>query len=208
MNTTETSKLKQALKYWILGKATTDSEWYDVLRAMVLAEKYHQKTRKNGSPEFSHQLNIVSFLRTLTPLLENPVSVMITAFLHDTYEDYPESEEEIKLQFPDQYNYIIRVSKVRNGNKISYEQYFSEMANCLICSVVKAVDRIHNISTMQGIFSDDKQRAYADVELRDWFLPMLKTARNEFPQQESVYENLKTVLHLQRSMILNNLNSK
>ncbi len=152
LNTTEFKKLRLSFRYWILGKAEENKDYFRVLKALNIAEKYHTNQRKDGSPELIHQYSIVSYLRTIHKSLINPVEVFIVAILHDTYEDYPESEQELKEIFPELFVLFERVSKVRNGSKIPYEQYFGEMQDCPTCSIVKLADRIHNISTMVGVF--------------------------------------------------------
>lgn len=194
------TKKKIALRYRILGISEIDQSFYKVAKAMNLAEKYHNGTRKDGSPEFSHQVQIVEHLMTMHRNLINPVAVLVAGFLHDTFEDYPESEKEIIKMFPEMADHIIRISKERYGNKITYEQYFGEMAECEVTSIVKLVDRIANISTMTGAFSSEKQLEYVE-EVDKWFLPMLKKARRKFPEQELAYENLKSILVMQQQMI-------
>ena len=179
MKKTEYKKLLQSLRYWILGVAETKPEYYLVLQALNVAEKYHTGRRKNDEHEFSHQITIISYLKTLHLYFKDPISVFIVAILHDTIEDYPESADEIKLLFEKQFDMIMRISKIRNGIKIPYEQYFSEMQNCEVCSIVKLVDRMANISTMFNAFSLEKQRSYVD-ELSLWFLPMLKFSKRKF----------------------------
>ena len=195
-------KLKVSFRYWLIGKAEENPDYYRVLDAMEVAEKYHNGKRKDGSPEFTHQIMICMYLKTLHKHFKDPVKVFIVALLHDTLEDYyEESKRELQVKFPEEYEYFVRISKVREGVKIPYEQYFGEMKNCSICSIVKLADRIANISTMIGVFSYDKQTQYLE-EVNTWFLPMLKHARRMFPQQESAYENLKMLLQVQRDTIL------
>lgn len=201
MNSTDFKKLKQSFRYWVLGKAEHDPEYYKVLEALEVAEKYHVGKRKDGQPEFSHQIAICSFLRTIHKYFKDPVSVFIVALLHDTPEDYKESIPEIQQRFPKQAPMTICISKVRNGEKIPYETYFGGMKDCHVCSIVKLADRIANISTMLGVFTLEKQDKYLK-DLEDWFLPMLKYAKRMFPEQEPAYENMKTILILQRDLIL------
>ena len=200
LNTTEFKKLRQAFRYWTLGKAEEDKNYFDILKALNIAEKYHTGQRKDGTPELIHQYSIVSYLRTIHKSLINPVDVFIVAILHDTYEDYPESEQELRDSFPDLFNHFVRVSKIRDGQKIPYEQYFGEMEKCDVCSIVKLTDRIHNISTMIGVFSEEKQNKYLE-EVDTYFFPMLKTAKRLFPEQENAYENLKSMLTVQKETI-------
>tara|TARA_B100000700_G_scaffold69353_2_gene76903 strand:- start:17561 stop:18181 length:621 start_codon:yes stop_codon:yes gene_type:complete len=202
LNTTEYKKLRLSFRYWILGKAEENKYYFRVLKALNIAEKYHTGERKDGSPELIHQYSIVSYLRTIHKSFINPVDVFIVAILHDTYEDYPESEEELKKEFPDLFDYFVRISKVRNGEKISYQQYFGEMQECDVCSIVKLTDRIHNISTMIDVFSLEKQDKYLE-EVDLYFFPMLKHAKRLFPEQENAYENLKSILTVLKETIKN-----
>ena len=50
----------------------------------------------------------------------------------------------------------------------------------------------------------EKQTNYLD-EVNQWFLPMLKTARRNFTQQEQAYENIKVFLKVQATHIRLNL---
>ena len=55
-------KLKVSFRYWLSGKAEENPEYYRVLEAMEVAEKYHNGKRKDGSPEFTHQITICMYL--------------------------------------------------------------------------------------------------------------------------------------------------
>jgi hypothetical protein len=204
MNEVGFEKLKLTLRHKIQGMAYTNKKYNVVLKAFNLAEKYHNGKRKDGQPEFSHQLMIVAYLLTIEKSLVNAPMVILAALWHDLYEDYydefPEVVDEMKAISEEGFIYSYRLAKVRDGEKISYEQYFKEMTSCIICSIVKLVDRASNISTMVGIFTVEKQTNYLD-ELNMWFFPMLKQARRLFPEQESAYENIKTILIIQRDTI-------
>jgi len=60
---------------------------------------------------------------------------------------------------------------------------------------VKIVDRIHNLSTMAGVFSLEKEAKYIN-DVHVYFYPMIKQARRLHPTQEAVYELLKSTLSL------------
>lgn len=201
MNSTEYKKLKVAFRYWLLGMAEHNAGYYRAVQALDLAEKYHEGLRKNGRHEFSHQITICQYLRTLHRYFILPEQVFIVALLHDTYEDYPESETEIRALFEDEFSMIRRISKVRDGKPIPYKQYFGEMSECMVCSLVKGVDRLANISTMLTVFSPGKQQEYLE-EIDRWFFPMIKDARRLFPQQEPAYENIKSALSMMQQTIL------
>lgn len=196
MNTTDYQKLLQSIRSQFLGMAKQDSSYNDCLRALDFAEKIHTGTRKDGkTKEFYHQLSLVGFLITQHHNLEDPRSVYVAAILHDTPEDYPEFIAEIAAKFPKDVDNAIGLSKIRDGELIPYSVYFKHMATSPVLSVVKLVDRIHNASTMAGVFSPEKMRKYIG-EIVQWFLPMAKQARRNFPQQEAFYEMAKSVLSM------------
>lgn len=201
MNSTEFKKLKQSFRYWVLGKAENEPEYYKVLKALEIAEKYHTGKRKGGQPELSHQIAICSYLRTIHKYFIDPVAVFVVALLHDTPEDYKESIPEIQKELPEYAPMTMTMSKVREGKGIPYPVYFGEMTVCPVCSIVKLADRIANVSTMIGVFSIEKQDRYLQ-DLIDWFFPMLKKAKRLFPEQEPAYENAKTFLHIIRDSII------
>lgn len=206
MNTTEFSKLKMASRYWLLGMAEHDSSYRQTLRAFEFMLETHQGLRKDGvTLEAYHQLSIFSMIRAMYKLLDKPSLTLTVCLLHDTYEDYPDTHADLLRMFPEAYNEIVRVSKIREGKKISYDQYFSEMTYCPVTSIVKLVDRIHNLSTMQGVFSLEKEQKYVD-EVNEYFIPMIKKSRRLFPSQESAYELIKCSMNLLVSSIQFRLN--
>jgi (p)ppGpp synthase/HD superfamily hydrolase len=205
MNNVEFKKLRNTIRSELQGMAKLDKRYYIVLKGFNLADKYHSGKRKDGQPEFSHQLMIVGYLLTIIDSLENAPMVILAALWHDLYEDYHNKCSLLvglmKAISEEGFIYAVRLSKIRDGKKISYEQYFKEMSECIVCSIVKLVDRASNISTMIGVFDFDKQDGYLQ-DLIDWFFPMLKKAKRLFPEQKSAYENVKSFLTCQRDTIV------
>lgn len=195
---TDYSKLRLHLRGWLQGRAVDNSAFYDCLRAMDFAEQYHKGVRKDGlTPEFKHQIEIAQYLRTLHTSLQYPAQTITAALLHDVVEDYDIDLAIIRELFGDMVaDAVWRLTKKYRGTKKSMEDYFAELAKCPIASAVKGADRINNLQSMKGVFTKEKQISYAK-EVVDFFLPMLKTARRAFPQQEPVYENIKLVLSFQ-----------
>ena len=107
MKNNDLKKTRAAFRYWLLGMAEHNSDYFKVLKAMTIAEKYHTGKRKDGSHEISHQYMIVLYLKTLYKYFSDPVAVFIVALLHDTYEDYPESAAELMEAFPEYYHLFV-----------------------------------------------------------------------------------------------------
>ncbi|MFK4135919.1 hypothetical protein ACI2KR_27095 [Pseudomonas luteola] len=197
MNSTEPSKLRRILYAKLVGMASVDPSYLVCLKAFDYAELHHTGVRKDKvTPEINHQHNILGFMLTQIRNLSNPAIVLAVIMLHDTLEDNGELEDEIKGLFPDLFVYIRRISKVRRGIKLSNELYYSEMAECPVSSVGKGADRAHNLSTSLGVLSNEKLEE-ALTETRQYVLPMLKKARHNFPEQEMIYELIKSVINIQ-----------
>ena len=206
MNTTEYKKLKSVIKGKLLGMAAIDKDYLRAVNAFNFAEKIHSGFRKDGvTPEFYHQLSILGYAISLHALIDQACSVYVSILLHDVDEDYPGVIDELKTLREDDLVRCKTISKkehfkLANGRYESVlkdtEQYFSEISKCPVSSVSKGLDRSHNLSTMAGVFTLDKQLNYAKQVESD-FLPMLKIARILFPSQEPVYEIIKSNLSLQ-----------
>ena len=180
--------------------------WYKALAALELARSLEVGFRKDGStPRFHHQLQVARLVATLLPHLMYPEETLAAAFLHDLREDHPREVDAgaLAAQFgPLVAEAVWNLSKKSGGLHKDYPTYFEELARDPVASVVKLCDRVHNLHTMQGVWSPEKQREYAD-EIRTWFFPMIKAARRRFPRQYAAYENLKITLVIQYEMIYN-----
>ncbi|MBC8427352.1 MAG: HD domain-containing protein [Proteobacteria bacterium] len=196
VTTNSYKKLIVSMRYWLLGRNYTRA-----VDAMELALEHHIGLRKDEvTPEFQHQLEIAHFIRTL-PLENNMENCLIVAFLHDLPEDYDYSLEKIREQFGTSVRDAVwLVTKEYEGMKKDNKKYYEQIAENGIASIVKGVDRIHNIQSMQGVFTETKQKLYIQ-EVKDHMCLMLKVARRKFPIYEPAYENIKYVLSWQIQLI-------
>lgn len=190
------AKLMISMRYWLLGR-----EYYNAIDAMEFALQFHTGFRKDGvTPEFEHQVNIAHYVRTLSGVMY-PEETLSTVFLHDVREDYGVEDSEIRNRFGNMVaDAVDAMTKEFRGVRRSEEHVFATIANNPIASIAKGGDRIHNLNSMVGVFSTEKQKAYVD-EAKTYFFPMLKTARRQFPKQEAAYENIKHMLTTQITLV-------
>lgn len=192
-------KQLSTMRGWLDGRG-----YYKAMDALELVRGLEVGTRKDGqTPKFHHQLSIARLITTLAPHLLHPEETIVAAFLHDVIEDHGDTWTPEKLE--ERFGHMVaeavwKLSKKAPDVSKEYPYYFGEMCSCPIASIVKLADRSHNLQTMQGVFSVEKQKAYVeDVEV--YFLPMGKVARRNFPQQYPAYENLKILLRCQCELI-------
>lgn len=182
-------KMKIALRAFLQGR-----KYYTALRAMDFAEQRHNGTRKDGQPEFSHQVSQALYAITMVDLLMFPEETICVIFLHDIIEDKHVSHKELVELFGKVIgDATLKMSKVVDGMRIPDDIYYKVLATCPIASIAKGFDRVHNLMTMLGGFKPEKQKSYI-AETLEKTVPMLKTGRRSFPEQQPVYENIKFVM--------------
>jgi (p)ppGpp synthase/HD superfamily hydrolase len=198
----DTAKKLSVLRQLLIG-----AKYFRALRALEFAQTYHTGIRKDGvTPEFDHQLSIALYVMTLPDLIHREATIA-AVLLHDISEDYSVSRLEIINLFPGSAEFAIlvadgvdKVTKKYRGRIKDEDMLFDAMAEDPIASIVKPADRSHNLQTMVGVFTVEKQIAYIDfAETR--VLPMMKIARRRFPEQTNAYENTKHVIKGQIELI-------
>lgn len=186
-------KLFIALRYYCMGAKYTKA-----LKAMEFARRIHTGKRKDGiTAEFQHQVEIALYLTTLKDVMNEEEGIAV-ALLHDTMEDYEH------VTYPDIVNEtdmsIADACELLNKNGKKPENYFGDIGSHPVASLVKGSDRVHNINSMKGVFTPEKQQEYIK-EAEQWFLPMLKNARNKFPEQTRAYFNIEHMLRSQINLL-------
>lgn len=192
-------KQRAVMRGWLEGKG-----FYLAADALELVKGLELGTRKDQqTPKFHHQLSVARLISTLTPHMMFPEETVTAAFLHDILEDHGDewTVERLKERFgPRIAEAVWALSKKSKGFTKTYEAYFAGMTACPIASLVKLADRAHNVQTMVGVFTVEKQRMYLE-EVEQWFYPMIRQARRNFPRQYPAYENLKILLRCQMTLI-------
>jgi len=197
----EARHIKQlaVMRGWLEG-----AKFYVAADALELVRGLEKGTRKDGkTPKFHHQLSVARLLTTLRKEFTFPEETIAAAFLHDILEDHGDvwTREKLEVRFGTRIaDAVWNLSKKTNGLVKEYDRYFADMTACCIASIVKLADRAHNLQTMQGVFSYEKQAAYV-AEVDRWFYPMIRQSRRNFPRQYPAYENLKITLRNQCSLI-------
>ncbi len=193
-------KLFLSLRYFLIGR-----RYNTALKAFDLARRYHTGKRKdNITPELQHQVEIALYVITLKDVMDEEMTIA-ASMLHDLKEDYPVRDGEITAITGS--SYLEDVCNTLNKKGKDYDLYFSEIAKSPTTSIVKGADRIHNINSMGGVWSAEKQQSYVD-EVKKYFLPMLKTSRSLFPEQLHAYFNIEYMLKSQVRLVENGLENK
>lgn len=186
---TDYEKTKIAITYRMLG-----AEWFTALKAMNFAKEYHNGLRKDGAPEFSHQIWIANHAVTL-PLPKEKFDVLLSAiYLHDTCEDYSVLFEQVEQMFGREVRIVVEnLTKVINNVKIPNDEYYEKVLSHPLSAIAKGCDRLHNLITMIKAFKLEKQKSYIEETLQ-YVIPMIKKARRMYPEYELAFESLKQAI--------------
>lgn len=144
-----------------------------VIKACEIAKKYHEgQKRKSGEPYIAHPFSAAYYL---TQYYGDEESIIAT-ILHDTVEDSEYTLAEVEKDFGKEIAKLIdgltKFSKNRFrdaatlDSKIeSMRKWFSVMQDDIRVAVIKLVDRLHNMQTLEGHSDPEKQKRIAKETL-------------------------------------------
>lgn len=184
-------KLKISARYFLLGMAEQNPEYYKAVDALEKCLKVHNGFRNGGAPAAIHQLGIFSHIRTFHRVLVDPITVYCSIFCHDMIEDTDVKHDDLANEFghPVAYTTHLLTKYPDTAMPGYYDAIFADQN----ASIVKLGDRCNNMGTAVGVFKPERLRRYYDETLTE-FIPRISKVRKLFPQQESFYENAKLML--------------
>ena len=181
-----------AMKNYLLGRG-----YKTALRVLPFASNLHDGFRKDKvTPEFHHQIRIAFSILNLRDVVNEELCVCL-AFLHDTPEDKNISYSVLNGKFGKD---IARKACILDKHQFTHEgSCFAAIAEDIDCSIVKGADNGDNIQSMVGVFTKEKMTSYMH-RTKQYVLPMLKHASNNFPEQSFAYSGLR--LRLKDQLLL------
>lgn len=163
------------------------------LRALsYIKKKDAGKFRKNGTPAIAHPLWMACYAAALEIRDD---ALMAIILLHDVCED--DGIPVTSLPFDERVQRGVRymtISPLEGESKEeTKKRYFQNMIKCPDALICKGIDRYANLSTMEGALDD--QAIEKNVrETDDLLLPVLKQARDEYPEWANIFYVLRTNL--------------
>ena len=146
-----------------------------ISKAYELASRAHEgQKRLSGEPYFVH---VFETAKTLAKLGMDAQTIA-AGLLHDTLEDTPVTEEEIKKEFGEDILFLIKgVTKLgslkyrgHDRHVESLRKFFIAMANDLRVVIIKFADRLHNLRTLE--YAPEEKRHRIAVESIEVYAPL------------------------------------
>ena len=169
-----------------------------ITKAYKYAEKMHgNQFRKSGEPYIIHPLNVGYILATL----RGGPQTIAAGLLHDTLEDCDVDEHEFKQMFGEEVFLLVEgVTKIGNIKFKDEKEYQAEnhrkifiaMAKDVRVILIKLVDRLHNMRTLQ-FMREEKQMKIA-AETLEVYAPIahrlgISEIKNELEDLSFMYLN-------------------
>lgn len=191
MTTVEYKSREKILKGILIGR-----RFIQALDALAFSQSYHTGTRKDGvTPEHQHQVEQCLHALGLKELIDEEGTI-VTILLHDIREDHGIPSHVIRDRYGMDIEHSVELMTVKVKGETwrkDPEQYYWQISNDPRASIAKGCDRIHNLNSMHGVFKPEKKKSYIE-EVEKFFIPMLKKASDNFPQQYFAYMNLRQTL--------------
>ena len=153
-------------------------------KALPFARESHEGQLRKGpegqrEPYITHPLQMTAHAIALG-LREDDLLAAI--LLHDVCEDCGVEPEELPVNEAVQ-EAVRLVTRVEGESK---EIYYGQIRENRIATLVKLIDRCHNVSQMSLAFSREKLWKYIE-ETEDYVLPLLIDAIHQWPDHDAQY---------------------
>lgn len=174
--------------YHFLETYCEKKDYKNALIALPFAKEVHQNQKRiGGDPYIVHPLSIAFFSIGAGLDTDNIIS---GSLLHDTIEDQNANLDLININEEIKHivNLLTFVKHAKDDKDEELKKYYNNIKTNLDAIIIKLIDRIHNLSTMNNAFSLEKMKNYIN-ETQNYIIPLAEYA-------ESKYLNLANKLWL------------
>ncbi len=154
------------------------------INALPFAREKHEGQMRKG-PESKREPYIVHPLQMAAHAIAMSLTdddLIAAILLHDVCEDCGVAPTELPVGETVQ-EAVRLVTRVDGESK---EKYYGQIGENPIATLVKLIDRCHNVSQMSLAFSREKLWKYID-ETEMYMLPLLQQAKDRWPEYEKQY---------------------
>ena len=162
----------------------------NTMKALTFARKEHEgQFRKSGEPYIIHPLTMACNAISLGIKDDNVIAAIL---LHDVCEDCDVSLKELPVSDAIRNSVKLLTFEIMKGEtkEIATNRYYNMILEDRTATIVKLLDRCHNVSSMAGTFSEEKLKNYIK-ETREFVLPLIKKAKLYYPEDSDILFAIK-----------------
>lgn len=175
---------------YLRGFAMRSPQMTETIKALSFARQKHKdQKRRSGEPYIVHPLIMACNAVSIGIVDDN---IIATILLHDVVEDCNVSLADLPVSEKVKQGVKAMTFTVLDGEtkEIAKNRYYNTMLENKEGTITKLVDRCHNVSSMAGVFSKEKLESYIK-ETREYVLPLLRKAKEVYPEMSNVLFILK-----------------
>lgn len=170
--------------YEYIEKYAIEHNLPETRNALPFARESHEGQLRKGpegkrEPYITHPLQMAAHAIALRLDEDKLIAAIL---LHDVCEDCGVEPEELPVN-GDVQEAVGLVTRMDGESK---EKYYGQIRENRLATMVKLIDRCHNVSQMSLAFSREKLWKYID-ETEIYVLPLLMEAKVKWPQYENQY---------------------
>ncbi|MBO5147221.1 MAG: bifunctional (p)ppGpp synthetase/guanosine-3',5'-bis(diphosphate) 3'-pyrophosphohydrolase [Clostridia bacterium] len=146
----------------LLKEKNNDVDLSVLEKAFKLAdEKHTEQKRKSGEPFIIHPVAVATMLAEM----DMDMPSIVAGMLHDVIEDTPVTTDEMREMFGEEITYLVdgvtKLKRIPTSTKEELQaenlrKMFLSMASDIRVIVIKLVDRLHNMRTLQYMNTDSQ----------------------------------------------------
>lgn len=169
--------------YTYVKTYATVKEMYQTVKVLPYVREKHSEQFRKGKdhvPYINHPLLMACHALSLGITEDNVISAIL---LHDVSEDcnVPIEELPVNEETKIAVRLVTKDFDALEKSEAAVRQYYDNIAENRIASIVKLVDRCNNISGMATAFSDEKMASYIQ-ETEKYVYPLLDSTAEKYPE--------------------------
>ena len=165
--------------YNFLENYCKNKKYENSLIALPFAKEVHKdQKRLGGDPYIVHPLSVAFF--SIGAGLDSD-NIISGSLLHDTIEDQNANLNLINIT--DEIKHIVNlltfIKQTNLSKEESLKKYYENIKTNSDAIIIKLIDRIHNLSTMNNAFSLEKMKNYI-IETENYVIPLADYAKENY----------------------------
>lgn len=170
----------------------------ETMIALPYAQEKHEGMFRKGEKNEPYIIHPITMANHAIALGWIEDDLIATALLHDVCEDCGVAVEELPVNANVKHSVALLTKKPDFQKAIDNEPYYAAIEKDRIASIVKILDRCHNISCMSYGFPVKKVKKYA-LETMTYVYPLLRSTKRRFPdtasQMFALEYHMRSVIH-------------
>lgn len=170
--------------YRYVRSAAVSGQLEQTLRVLPLMRRFHEgQTRKGAEGRIPYIVHPLTIAYQCLALGLKEDELLATVLLHDVIEDCGVTLDELPVSEPVKTALEKLTFRIREGESRAEAKarYYAAIPCDRIATIVKALDRCNNISTMAMYFSREKMLDYME-ETQRYVLPLIEQMEKRYPE--------------------------